>query len=59
MQFDGSSLFYDAGKSLVTVNGSQLRPCHFNGSPVDAIEWNLKTDKVKAEIVGPAILQLK
>jgi len=58
-QFDGSSLFYDAGKSLVTVNGSQLRPCHFNGSPVDAIEWNLKTDKVKAEIVGPAILQLK
>jgi len=58
-QFDGSSLFYDAGKSLVTVNGSRLRPCHFNGSPVDAIEWDLKTDKVKAEIVGPAILQVK
>ncbi len=58
-QFDGSSLFYDAGKSLVTVNGDQLRPCHYNGAPVDAIEWDLKTDKVKAEIVGPAILQMK
>ena len=58
-QFEGSSLFYDAGKSLVTVHGDQLRPCYFNGNSVDAIEWDLKTDKVKAEIVGPAILQLK
>ena len=58
-QFDGSSLFYDAGKSLVTVKGSQLRPCHFNGSPVDVIEWDLKTDSIKADVVGPAILQLK
>jgi hypothetical protein len=58
-QFDGSSLFYDADKSLVTVKGSQLRPCHFNGAPVDAIEWDLKTDSIKANVVGPAILQLK
>ena len=58
-QFDGSSLFYDAGKFLVTVNGSKLRPCHFNGAPVDAIEWDLKTDSIKADVVGPAILQLK
>lgn len=58
-QFDGSSLFYDAGKSLVIVNGDQLRPCHFNGAPVDAIEWDLKTDSIKANVVGPAILQLK
>ncbi len=58
-QFDGSTLFYDAEKSLVTVRGDELRPCHYNGAPVDAIEWDLKTDKVKAEIVGPAILQLK
>jgi hypothetical protein len=58
-QFDGSTLFYDADKSLVTVHGDELWPCHYNGAPVDAIEWDLKTDKVKAEIVGPAILQLK
>ena len=58
-QFDGSSLFYDADKSLVTVKGSRLRPCHFNGAPVDAIEWDLKTDSIKANVVGPAILQLK
>ncbi len=58
-QFDGSSLFYDAGKSLVTINGNQLRPCHYNGAPVDAIEWDLKTNSIKADVVGPAILQLK
>jgi hypothetical protein len=57
--FEGSTLFYDAGKSLVTVKGDQLRPCYYNGAPVDEIEWDLKTDKVKAEIVGPAILQEK
>ncbi len=58
-QFDGSTLFYDADKSIVTVRGDELWPCHYNGAPVDAIEWDLKTGKVKAEIVGPAILQLK
>ena len=58
-QFDGSTLFFDAEKSIVTVRGDELWPCHYNGAPVDAIEWDLKTDKVKTEIVGPAILQLK
>ena len=58
-QFDGSALFYDADKSIVTVRGDELWPCHYNGAPVDAIEWDLKTGKVKAEIAGPAILQLK
>jgi hypothetical protein len=58
-QFDGSTLFYDADKSIVTIRGDELRPCHYNGAPVDAIEWDLKTDKIKTEIVGPAILELK
>ncbi|MBW7992435.1 MAG: hypothetical protein FVQ84_20805 [Planctomycetes bacterium] len=58
-QFDGSSLFYDADKSIVTVNGNQLRPCHLNGAPVNAIEWDLKNNSIKADVVGPAILQLK
>jgi len=57
-EFDGGRLFYDAGKSIVTVHGDELQPCHFNGAPVDAIEWDLKTDKTKFEISGPGALQL-
>ena len=58
-QFEGSSLFYDAGKSLVTVKGDELRPCYYNGAYAGAIEWDLKTDSIKTDIAGPAILQLK
>ncbi|MCH8120986.1 MAG: hypothetical protein IIC00_14830, partial [Planctomycetes bacterium] len=57
-EFDGSRLFYDAKKSVVTVHGDELQPCHFDGVPVDAIEWDLKTDKIKFEISGPGVLQL-
>jgi hypothetical protein len=57
--FEGSSLFYDAGKSLVTVHGDELRPCYYNGAYAGAIEWDLKTDSIKTDVAGPAILQLK
>ena len=55
-EFDGGRLFYDAGKSIVTVHGDELQPCHFNGAPVDEIEWNLKTDRTKFDISGPGAL---
>ena len=58
-EFDGSKLFYDAKKSIVTVHGDELQPCHFNGAPVDAIEWNLKTNRIKFEISGPGALQMR
>jgi len=57
--FEGSSLFYDATKSLVTVHGDELRPCYYNGAFAGAIEWDLKTDSIKTDVAGPAILQLK
>jgi hypothetical protein len=57
-EFDGSKLFYDAGKSIITVHGDEFQPCHFNGVLVDEIEWDLKTDKIKFEITGPGALQL-
>jgi hypothetical protein len=57
-EFNGSKLFYDAGKAIITVHGDELQPCHFNGVPVDEIEWDLKTDKIKFEIKGPGALQL-
>jgi hypothetical protein len=58
-EFDGGRLFYDAGKSIVTVHGDELQPCHFNGNPVDAIEWNLMTDRTKFKISGPGALQMR
>jgi hypothetical protein len=57
--FEGSSLFYDADKALVTVHGDELRPCYYNGAFAGSIEWDLKTDSIKTDVVGPAILQLK
>ena len=55
-EFDGGKLFYDAAKSIVTVQGDELQPCRFNGVAVDAIEWDLKTDRVKFEITAPGAL---
>ena len=57
-EFDGGKLFYDAAKAIVTVQGDELQPCHFNGNPVDEIEWDLKTDTIKFKITGPGALQL-
>jgi len=59
IEFEGSELFYDAKKSKVDVQGDELQPCYFNGALVDAIEYDLKTGKVKANIVGPGALQMK
>jgi hypothetical protein len=58
-EFDGGRLFYDAKKSIVTVHGDELQPCHFDGVPVDGIEWDLKTDKIEFEIPGPGALQVR
>jgi hypothetical protein len=58
-QFAGSQLFYDHNKFIMNVKGDRLQPCYFNGALVDGIEYNLKTRKVKARVVGPGTLQLK
>jgi hypothetical protein len=58
-EFDGGRLFYDAKKSIVTVHGDELQPCHFDGVPVDGIEWDLKTDKIEFQIPGPGALQVR
>lgn len=59
IEFEGSELFYDAKKSKIDVQGDELQPCYFNGVLVDAIEYDLITGKVKANIVGPGALQMK
>ena len=58
IDFEGSELFYDAKKSKIDVQGDELQPCYFNGVLVDAIEYDLITGKVKANIVGPGALQM-
>lgn len=54
-QFEGAELFYDAGKSVITVQG---RPCYFNGARFGAIKYDLKTGAVKTELVGAGTLQM-
>jgi len=58
-EFLGSKLFYDAGKSILTVQGDESHSCIFNGTLVDEIEYDLKTGKVKFQIVGPGVIQRK
>lgn len=56
-EFIGDRLFYDHAKALMKVTGSRILPCQYNGKFVDAIEYDLKTDKVKAKLVGPSTLR--
>jgi len=58
IQFVGSEMFYDAKKSLMTVHGDEFQSCYFNGALVDAIEYDLKTGKIKTKITAPGILPI-
>jgi hypothetical protein len=58
-EFLGSKLFYDAGKSILTVQGDDSHSCIYNGTLVDEIEYDLKTGDVKFNIVGPGVIQRK
>jgi len=58
-EFIGGQLFYDHAKQMIKVIGSESFPCQFNGQLADQIEYDLKTGKVKAELVGPGALRLK
>ena len=58
-EFAGSELFYDANDCIMTINGDASWPCLLNGVPVDEIEYDLKTEEVKAKIVGPGALGTK
>jgi len=59
IQFEGSELFYDADKSIMTARGDEFQPCLLNGAIVEGVEYNLKTGKAKSKITGPGILQMK
>jgi hypothetical protein len=54
----GIDLLFEREKSLVTVAGDDTQPCYFNRSLVDGIRYNLKTGKVKAQVVGPGSLRI-
>jgi hypothetical protein len=58
-EFIGGRLFYDHAKQLMKVIGSESFPCMVNGMLADEIEYDLKTDKIKADVVGPGELRLK
>ena len=59
IEFQGSELFYDADSYVMTVQGSDVQPCLLNGAFVDKIEYDLKTDKINAELIAPGALQIR
>ena len=58
-EFIGGKLLYDHAKQWMKVTGSESFPCMANGMLADEIEYDLKTDTIKAEVVGPGELRLK
>ena len=58
-QFSGSKLFYDADKAIIMVQGDESEPAYFNGVVVKGIVFDIKTGKVKFEIVGPGAFEMK
>ena len=56
-EFIGDSLFYDVGKSLMSVTGSEMIECQLNGTFFDEIEYDLATGKAKGLLASkPGIL---
>jgi len=58
-EFIGGQLFYDHTKQLMKVIGSDSFPCMVDGMLTDEIEYDLKTDTIKADLVGPGGVRLK
>ena len=58
-QFVGSSLFYNADRSILIVQGNEFQPCLLNGAIVNAIQYDLKKDRVKTKITAPGVIQMK
>ncbi len=56
--FIGNKLFYDNKSAIAIVTGDQARPCYYNGTLVNMIEYNFNTGKGRAEIIGPGSLQM-
>ena len=56
-QFIGSELFYDHTTAIVNVKGDEIQPCFYNGIPVDQIKYDVKTDQVDFNVVGPGAIQ--
>lgn len=55
--FLGSELFYDHKTSIMKVKGDASNPCLYNGVPVDKIEYNVTTGKLKLDVVAPGAMR--
>ncbi len=58
-QFDGSTLFYDEQKGLMSIRGDAFIPCYLNGVMVDGIEMNVKTGQVRTNVISPSTFRTK
>jgi len=55
-QFQGGTLTYDHLRQIMEITASETFPCQFNGALTDRIEYDVKNDAVKAEIVAPGTI---
>ncbi len=58
-QLDGSTLFYDHTRGLMTIRGDANTPCYFNGTLVDGVEVDVKTGQAKANVIAPSTFGIK
>ncbi len=56
-QFAGSVFIYDVNNGMINVFGDKSRPCLFNGAIVDSVQYDLKTNRAKAQIKAPGAIK--
>jgi hypothetical protein len=59
IRFEGSQLFYDSETSIIVARCDEFRPTILNGALVDAVQYDLKTGKIKAKVTAPGAIRLK
>ena len=57
-RFAGGRLTYDHDQALMLIVGDATQPCYLNGALVDEIEWDLKTNRLKADIPEGSVVQV-
>ena len=59
LEFASSGFFYDANTGLITFWGDESQQSMVNGAKAEGLEYNVKTGKWKADVVGPGTIQMR
>ncbi|TFG47855.1 MAG: hypothetical protein E4H40_05705 [Candidatus Brocadiia bacterium] len=59
VQFIADDFYYNSMESCITAWCEGYQSCFLNGTPVDGIEYDLKTGKAKSKMFGPGTFEIK